>query len=104
MKLQFPIMALILMSISDGREAFAGEESCRACHAMDTTLVGPPFRAVAARYKDDQLAIEKLKKSMLEGSSGKWGGMAMPPNQGLTQEEAERFAHWVMSLNTVSAH
>ena len=104
MKLQFPIMALVLVSMLGGTDAIAGEESCRACHAMDKTLVGPPFRAVAARYKDDQLAIEKLKKSMLEGSSGKWGSMAMPPNQGLTQEEAERFAHWVMSLNTASAH
>ncbi|WP_211451841.1 c-type cytochrome [Collimonas antrihumi] len=104
MKLQFPIMALMLVSIFGGREAVAGEESCRACHSMDTTLVGPPFRAVAARYKDDQLAIEKLKKSMLEGSSGKWGSVAMPPNQGLTREEAERFAHWVMSLNTSNAH
>lgn len=82
-----------------GLAASAAEESCRVCHKMDSKLIGPAFNDVAARYGKDKDAIAKLKRSMLEGSSGKWGTMAMPPNAGLTEAEAERFAHWIMSLN-----
>jgi cytochrome c len=88
-----------LFSPVAGMAASAAEESCRVCHKMDSKLIGPAFNDVAARYGKDKDAIAKLKRSMLEGSSGKWGTMAMPPNAGLTEAEAERFAHWIMSLN-----
>ncbi|CAJ0863394.1 hypothetical protein R20233_01049 [Ralstonia sp. LMG 32965] len=80
----------------------SSEETCRACHTMDTTKVGPPFRSIAERYQNDPDAIAKLKKSMLEGSSGKWGAGTMPPNA-ITPEEADRFAHWVMQLKPAKA-
>ncbi|MFJ3055468.1 c-type cytochrome [Herbaspirillum sp. NPDC087042] len=83
--------------------ASAAEQSCRACHKIDSKLVGPAFMDVAARYAKDSDAIGHLKRSMLQGSSGKWGSMAMPPNTGLTDAEAERFAHWIMSLNKPAA-
>lgn len=83
--------------------ASAAEESCRICHKMDSKLVGPAFNDVAARYAKDRDAIAKLKHSMLQGSSGKWGTVAMPPNAGLSEAEAERFAHWIMSLNKPAA-
>jgi cytochrome c len=56
---------------------------------MDTTKVGPPFRAISERYRGDSDAVAKLKKSILEGSSGKWNtGAQMPPNA-ISPAEAE---------------
>ncbi len=101
MKMHYSMMMLALV-LTGGHAAAATEDTCRACHTLTTKLVGPPFREVAARYKDDQQAIEKLKKSMLEGSQGKWGNAAMPANVGLTPAEADRFAHWVMGLNATN--
>lgn len=76
----------------------ASEQTCRACHSIDTTKVGPPFKAIAERYRGDTDAVAKLKKSMLEGSAGKWNtGAQMPPNA-ISAADAERFAHWIMSL------
>lgn len=75
----------------------ASEETCRACHTLDTPKVGPPFRAIAARYRDDPNAVDTLAKSMTQGSSGKWGATPMPPNA-ITPAEAVRFAHWVLQL------
>lgn len=89
----------LLFAAIAAHAASSSEESCRICHKMDSKLVGPAFIDVAARYANDKDAISKLKKSMLEGSSGKWGSIAMPPNAGLTEAEAERFSHWIMSLN-----
>jgi len=80
----------------------ASEQTCRACHTLDTTKVGPPFRSIAQRYKDDDEAVAKLKKSMLEGSTGKWGAAQMPPNA-ISAADAERFAHWILSLNRGTA-
>lgn len=97
------LAALSGMLVVPGHAASSSsEETCRACHTMDTTKVGPPFRSIAERYKNDPEAIAKLKKSMLEGSSGKWGAGTMPPNA-ITPDEAERFAHWVMQLKPVAA-
>lgn len=81
-----------------GSATSASEQTCRACHTLDTTKVGPPFRSIAERYKNDADAIARLKKSMLEGSTGKWGTAQMPPNA-ISEADADRFAHWVMSLN-----
>lgn len=76
----------------------ASEQTCRACHELDNTKVGPPFRKIAASYRNDPDALAKIKRSILEGSHGKWGSMTMPPNP-VTDEEATRFAQWVLSLN-----
>ncbi|VVE17109.1 Cytochrome c-552 [Pandoraea iniqua] len=76
----------------------ASEQTCRACHDMNDKKVGPAFRAIAASYRDDPAALAKIKKSIVEGSSGKWGSIPMPPNA-LAEGEADRFAAWVMSLN-----
>ena len=66
---------------------------------MKDKIVGPAFMQIAAAYQNDSDAIAKLKRSMLEGSSGKWGAVPMPANVGLTDAEADRFAHWILSLN-----
>ncbi|VVE01220.1 Cytochrome c-552 [Pandoraea aquatica] len=76
----------------------ASEQTCRACHDMNSKKVGPSFREIAASYRNDPDALAKIKKSILQGSSGKWGNIPMPANA-IPDDEAERFAHWVMSLN-----
>lgn len=85
-------------AITAARSTSASEQTCRACHSIDTTKVGPPFRAIAERYRGDADAVAKLKKSMLEGSAGKWNtGAQMPPNA-ISAADAERFAHWILGL------
>ncbi|MFL9865956.1 c-type cytochrome [Paraburkholderia fungorum] len=76
----------------------ASEQTCRACHSIDTTKVGPAFRAVAERYRGDSDAVAKLKKSMLEGSSGKWNTGAVMPANAISDADAERFARWVLGI------
>lgn len=93
------LAASLLAALTPVLAASSSEQSCRACHTMAAKLVGPSFREIAASYKDDGEAIAHLKKSMLEGSSGKWGSVPMPANAGLSAAEAEQFSHWIMSLN-----
>ncbi|RKF34512.1 c-type cytochrome [Paraburkholderia fungorum] len=84
--------------IATGSGVSASEQTCRACHSIDTTKVGPAFRAVAERYRGDSDAVAKLKKSMLEGSSGKWNTGAVMPANAISDADAERFARWILGV------
>ncbi len=53
-------------------KGFFHKYGCTNCHDTKNPLVGPPFAAIAERYKGDPRAEEKLFKSVREGSQGKW--------------------------------
>ena len=40
----------------------AAEKACMACHAIDKKLVGPGYKDVAAKYKDNAKAEAMLVK------------------------------------------
>jgi cytochrome c len=53
---------------------------CVACHAVDTKLVGPSFKDVAAKYRGKPGAEKQLVAKIKNGGSGVWGSVPMPPN------------------------
>ncbi len=73
------------------------KDKCIMCHDVFKRKVGPSFIQVRDRYKEDPKAIEKISKSIKRGSQGKWGRVAMLPND-VTEEEAKQIAEWIMSL------
>ena len=73
------------------------QNSCLNCHAIDKKLVGPSYRDVAARYKNDPKAVDTLADRMGKGSSGRWGGIPMPPFPALTPDELKSLAVFVLS-------
>ena len=38
-------------------QALAQKSGCMACHAVDKKVVGPSYKEVAAKYKDDPKAV-----------------------------------------------
>lgn len=74
----------------------ARKHACMACHATSTTLVGPAYTAVAARYAGQADAAQGLVQSIRQGSTGKWGQMAMPPHPQLPAADAQRLADWIL--------
>ena len=73
------------------------QNACLNCHALDKKLVGPSYRDVAARYKDDPKAVDALADHMGKGSSGRWGVIPMPPFPALTPDELKSLAVFVLS-------
>ena len=53
---------------------------CTACHAVDTKVVGPSFKDVAARYQGRADAAQMLEQKVRDGGAGVWGDIPMPPN------------------------
>lgn len=78
-------------------EPLAKAKNCFSCHSVDKKLVGPAYKDVAAKYKDDKSAPAKLAAKIKAGGKGAWGEMPMPPNN-VTEDEAKRLAAWVLSL------
>jgi cytochrome c len=100
MKKVFAVAALGLLVF--GPSAFASAElakqkNCLACHAVDKKLVGPAYKDVAAKYKNDKNAQATLAKKIREGGVGNWGQVPMPANPQVNEQEAQTLAKWVLS-------
>lgn len=89
------LMSASLIAHADDTEQLAKSKSCFACHAMAKKLVGPSFKDVAAKYKNDKNAEDKLILKVLQGGSGVWGAVPMPPNQ-VSDAEAHQLVRWVL--------
>ncbi|MGH8630617.1 MAG: c-type cytochrome, partial [Burkholderiales bacterium] len=80
----------------DPVQKLLGAHGCVACHALDSRVVGPSFKEVAAKYAADAGAAERLAEKIRAGGQGAWGSVPMPPNSGLTEGEAKVLAGWVL--------
>jgi cytochrome c len=56
------------------------KNACVACHSPTTKLVGPAYKDVAAKYRDNKAAEQILFDKVKKGGSGVWGAVPMPPN------------------------
>ncbi len=77
-------------------EKLARARQCFACHKVEGRLVGPSYRDVAARYRDDPAAVARLAAKIRAGGAGAWGTLAMAPNPAVTQADALALARWVL--------
>ena len=83
---------------ADG-EALAKKNNCTTCHDVDKKKVGPAFKEVAAKYKDDKGAQATLEKKVRSGGGGNWGPMPMPATaKSASDDDIKTLVQWVLSL------
>jgi len=92
------LAALVASAQAQASPELARSKNCVACHSPERRMIGPPFREIASRYATDATAVETLSARVIEGTSGNWGQMPMPPQTNLTQEEAEELVRWILSF------
>ncbi len=80
----------------DGPGLF-NSKPCVGCHMIDSKLVGPALKDVAAKNAGVKDAATTLASHIKNGSLGNWGPVPMPPNQ-VTDDEAKVLADWVLTL------
>lgn len=78
--------------------ALAQASGCLACHQIETKVVGPAYKDVAAKYKGDPAAEDMLVAKVKSGGSGTWGPIPMPPNVNVSDENIRKLVKWVLSL------
>ena len=92
--------ACALVSTSAAAQAdLAKARNCMACHAVDSKLVGPAYKDVAAKYAGQKGTEEKLVAKIMKGGSGVWGLVPMPANPQVSEAEARSLVKWVLARN-----
>lgn len=78
--------------------ALAEKNLCFSCHKVDARVVGPAYKDVAAKYKGDPGALDRLIAKVAKGGKGVWGTVAMPPNKDVSEADIRTIVTWVLSL------
>ena len=91
--------AVSFSAVANDGEALVKKNGCMACHALTTKMVGPSYKDIAVKYKDDGKAVDTLSAKVLNGGAGVWGQMPMPPHKGrVTDEQAKAMVNYVLSI------
>ena len=88
---------LLVAGNAQADQALAQAKGCMACHQVAVKVVGPAYKDVAAKYKDQADAAEVLAAKVKAGGVGTWGQIPMPPQPTLTDEEVKTLAAWVLA-------
>ena len=78
--------------------ALASAKNCLSCHAVDARVLGPSFKEIAARYKDNAGAGDLLATRIRQGGGGVWGTVKMPANTQVSEADAKKLAAWVLTV------
>lgn len=79
-------------------QALVQASDCLRCHGMDRRYVGPSFRQIADRYREQPDAADYLARKIREGSVGVWGRTVMPRHPQVTEAQSLDMARWLLSL------
>jgi cytochrome c len=91
-------LALVLASAPAlASPELARSKNCVACHHVERKMNGPPYKAIAERYGNDEAAARTLSEKVRKGGGGTWGPMAMPAQPNVTPEEAEALVKWILN-------
>ena len=91
--------ALILAANAQADADLAKNSGCLNCHTVETKLVGPSLKEIAAKYAGQDDASDYLAGQIKNGSNGVWGPVPMPPNAMVSDENATVLADFILSLN-----
>ena len=94
------VAALVLgvSGVASADQALAQKNACMSCHGVDKKIVGPAFKEVSAKYKNDKGAEARLAETVKKGGKGNWGQIPMPPNPQVKDEDVKKIVHWILSL------
>jgi len=75
------------------------KSGCAMCHTIDKKLVGPAYKDVALKRKNDGDAAGKLEKTIRAGSTGTYGSIPMPPNapEKISDPELHSLVEWILT-------
>ena len=65
-----------------------GKAKCGACHSIDKKVVGPAWKDVAAKYKDDKDAAKAIAANVTKGGAFGWK-MGNMPAKGMGASDAD---------------
>lgn len=89
--------------IAEGDALVKGSD-CKTCHHATNKIIGPSHTDVAKKYEFTEANVKLIAKKIIEGGQGVWGEIPMTAHVGITQEDAEKMARYVLSLDGETEH
>ena len=84
--------------VAEGK-TLVDQSDCRTCHHPTNKVIGPAHTEVAKKYDFTDANVKMLAGKIIKGGSGNWGDIVMNPHPDLSQENAEKMARYVLSLD-----
>jgi len=78
-----------------GAVALLNANACMACHGINNSIVGPSFADIAARNRGREGVEAHLVGKIMNGASGVYGAIPMPPQPHVSQADAQAIAAWI---------
>lgn len=95
------VLTLGLTSITaQANERLMETSGCISCHRIDSKLIGPSFKDVAVRYRQQPDALQYLMHKVREGGEGVWDDIPMAPNseEKISESNLRQVIEWILSL------
>lgn len=70
---------------------------CTTCHPAGQQGLGPGVNMIAAKYRSDAKALERLTTKVLNGGSGVWGNEPMPAQKEVGKENIQKILTWMLN-------
>jgi cytochrome c len=80
-------------------QVLVDQSDCKTCHHATNKIIGPSHTDVAKKYEFTQGNITLLAGKIVKGGSGVWGEIPMTAHPDLSQQDAEKMAMYVLSLD-----
>ena len=89
--------------IAEGMALVAASD-CKTCHHLENKIIGPAHKEVAQKYEFTDANVKMLAEKIIKGGQGVWGQIPMTPHPDVNQEDAEKMARYVLSLDGEKEH
>jgi cytochrome c len=80
-----------------GGDVLIQNADCVSCHNRDQKMVGPSYKAIAAKYKSTNANIDMLADKIINGGAGNWGQVPMSAHVGLSKEDAKEMVKYILN-------
>lgn len=78
-------------------QAIYKANACISCHSAERKVIGPAYRDIAAKYKNDAGAQAHLEKVVRVGGSGVWGAIPMPSHPRMSDADIKTVVNWILA-------
>jgi cytochrome c len=85
-------------------EALMKASDCKTCHHPVNKIIGPAHTDVAKKYEFTEANVKMLADKIIKGGTGVWGQIPMTAHPEISQDDAEKMARYVLSLDGEKEH
>jgi cytochrome c len=83
-------VAFVFAAAANAQEDLAKKHGCLTCHAVDAKKVGPSYKSIAAKYKGNAGAADKIAGELKAGKGH--------PAVKASEDDIKSLVKWVLAM------